>query len=242
MPDLEPLLANASGLTPVIVGLVALAGLVVGIAPSSLPLLSVATGLAAGQGAAGPLGSKTRGMWLAAGFALGMATVEALLGALFGLVGFAVLRVLARVLWLAYAVLGGVLLVTGLALLRVLHVRIPVPGAATRPAQTFGASYLLGIPFGLSTCPACMPLLLPVVAAAAATGDPIMGAVLLFAFGLGRGVPIVIAGTATGILAYLLRARRLVRGVELASGALILAAALYYFYRAGVYLGWLPPL
>ena len=51
-------------------------------------------------------------------------------------------------------------------------------------------------------CPACTLLLLPVVAAAAATADPVMGAVLMFLFGLARGIPIV--------------------------GALMLAAALYF--------------
>jgi cytochrome c-type biogenesis protein len=47
--DLEPLLQNVSALTPLTIALVALAGLVVGIAPSSFPLMSVAAGLAAGQ-------------------------------------------------------------------------------------------------------------------------------------------------------------------------------------------------
>lgn len=242
MPDLESLLGGNSGLTPAIVAVVALAGLVVGIAPSSFPLLSVATGLAAGRGAGEPDRSKTRGLWLAAGFALGIATVDAVLGALFGFAGFAVMRVLASVLWVAYAVLAVVLLITGLALLRVIRVRIPVRAATAKPAQTFAASYLLGIPFGLSTCPACTPLVLPVVAAAAATGDPVLGAVLMFTFGLARGVPIVVAGTAAGILAYPGRARRWVRVMETTGGALILMAALYYLYQAGAYLGWVSPL
>jgi cytochrome c-type biogenesis protein len=52
MIDLEPLLQDITGLTPYAVALMALAGLVVGIAPSSFPLISVAAGLAAGQGVA----------------------------------------------------------------------------------------------------------------------------------------------------------------------------------------------
>src|SRR5262249_22113344 len=154
----------------------------------SFPLLSVAAGLAAGQGAAAPGERRIEGLWQSAGFALGIATVDAVLGALFGLVGFAVLRVLASFLALAYALLAAVLALTGLALLRVIHVVIPVLTPSPRPTQSFFGSYLLGLPFGLSTCPACTPLLLPVVAAAATTADPLMGAVLMFTFGLARGI------------------------------------------------------
>src|SRR5262245_54268041 len=151
MTELEPLLQDVTALTPFAVALVALAGLVVGIAPSSFPLLSVAAGLAAGQGAGAPGERRIEGLWLSAGFALGIATVDAVLGALFGLVGFAVLRVLASFLALAYALLAAVLALTGLALLRVIHVVIAVLTPSPRPTQSFFGSYLLGLP----CCKAC---------------------------------------------------------------------------------------
>lgn len=49
MSELEPLLAEISALSRFAVALVALPGLVVGIARSSFPLISIAAGLAAGQ-------------------------------------------------------------------------------------------------------------------------------------------------------------------------------------------------
>jgi cytochrome c-type biogenesis protein len=93
---------------------------------------------------------------------------------LFGLVGFAVLRALAELLPLAYAVLAVALAIASLALLRVIRVTIPVFAPTTNPARSFLGSYLVGMPFGLSTCPACTPLLLPVVGAAASTADLLM--------------------------------------------------------------------
>jgi len=241
MPELEPLLQNVAALTWLTVGLVALAGFVIGIAPSSFPLLAIAAGMAAGKREAPHVEQRLRGFWLSAGFALGIATVDALLGALFGLAGFAVLRVLASVLALVYALLGVALAVTGLALLRLIRIAIPVLAPAPRRARSFLGSYLLGLPFGLSTCPACTPLILPVVAAAAATGDPSLGAVLMFTFGVARGIPIVLAGTAAGTLARWRHTGRFITLAERASGALMLAAAVYFFYRAAVYAGWLPP-
>src|SRR5262249_50394033 len=155
MIDLEPLLQDITALTPFTIALVALAGLVVGIAPSSFPLISVAAGLAAGQGAAKTPGRRVVGFSLSIGFALGIATVDAILGALVGLAGFAVMRVLASYLAIAYALLAAILIVAGLVLLRVIHIVIPTFAPSTRPTNSFVGSYLLGLPFGLSTCPAC---------------------------------------------------------------------------------------
>ena len=231
MTELESLLQEITALTPLAVALVALAGLVVGIAPSSFPLISVAAGLAAGQGATASGERRIEGLWLSAGFALGIATVDAVLGALFGLAGFAVLRVLVSYLALGYALLAVVLAVAGLALLRVIHIVVPVLMPSARPTRSFLASYALGLPFGLSTCPACTPLLLPVVAGAAATADPLMGAVLMATFGLARGIPIVVAGTVAGSLAHLRHTRRFTQWAERIGGALMLAAALYFLYR-----------
>lgn len=241
MTALEPLLQDITALTPLAVALVALAGLVVGIAPSSFPLISIAAGLAAGRGTAEPSTQRTEGLWLSAGFALGIATVDAVLGALFGLAGFAVLRVLASYLALTYALLALLLTAAGLALLRIIHIVVPVLTPSPKPTRSFAGSYLLGLPFGLSTCPACTPLLLPVVAAAASTADPVMGAVLMFTFGLARGIPIVVAGTAAGAFAHLRQTRRFILWVERAGGVLMLLAALYFFYQAAVYAGWLSP-
>ncbi len=241
MTDLEPLLQNITSLTPftvALVALVALAGLVVGVAPSSFPLISVAAGLSAGQNAARTDG-RWAGIWRPVGFALGIASVDMMLGALFGLLGFAVLRVLVQYLAVAYALLAVMLIVTGLALLGVIHIVVPLFNPSARPAKSFVGSFLLGLPFGLSTCPACTPLLLPVVAAAAGSADPLMGAVLMATFGIARGVPIVIAGSLAGAATQCSRTRHLTRLVERGGAVLMFAAAAYFTYQSFYYAGWL---
>lgn len=237
MIELRQLLETITTLTPYAIGLVALAGLIVGIAPSSLPLLSIAAGLGTGQGVTNKNLRHIRGLWLSAGFALGIATVDAILGALFGLLGFAVLRVLVSFLGLAYALLAIILTIIGLALLRVIHIVIPIFSPSAKSTETFFGSYLLGLPFALSACPACTPLMLPVVGAAALTANPVMGATLMFTFGLARGVPIVLAGTIAGSLAHLRQTSTFTRSVERFGGVLMLAAAVYFFYQAAIYVG-----
>lgn len=237
MDELQASLHSVTALTPVAIGLVVLSGLAVGIAPSSFALLSVAAGMAAGRSKADD--SRTAGLWLPAGFALGIATTDAAIGALFGLVGFAVMRALASFMAVAYALLAALLIVTGLALLRLIHLAIPMFAPSIKPARTMLGSYVLGISFGLSTCPACTPLILPIVLAAASTADPVMGTVLMFTFGVARGVPIVVTGTVAAKISHMRQTSTFVRWVERIGGGLMLAAAVYFLYRAAWYAGWL---
>lgn len=234
----EPLMWQITALTPYAVALVALAGLIVGVAPSSFPLISVAVGLATGHGVASSSARRIEGLWLSAGFVLGIVTVDTLLGATFGLAGFAVLRVLTSYLAVSYLVLAGILIVAGLALLRVIHIVIPTLAPSPKPARGFIGSYLLGLPFGLSTCPACTPMLFPVVAAAAASASPLMGAVLMATFGLARGVPIMVAATVAGSVAHLRHTRVFTLWAERIGAALVFAAAVYFLYQAALYAGW----
>ncbi|MEQ8348690.1 MAG: cytochrome c biogenesis protein CcdA [Sneathiellaceae bacterium] len=241
MSELQPMLQEITALTPYTIALVALAGLVVGVAPSSFPLISVAVGLAAGQGAVASGPRRIKGLWLSAGFVLGIVTIDTLLGAAFGFAGFAVLRVLASHLALIYFLLAGFLFFVGLALLRIIHVAIPTLAPSARPTRSFVGSYLLGLPFGLSTCPACTPMLFPVVAATAATGSPLMGAVLMATFGIARGIPIIVAATVAGSVAHFGRSRAFILWAERIGAVLMFAAALYFLVQAVVYAGWLRP-
>lgn len=240
MSTLESILGDISGLTPAGILLMALAGLLVGVAPSSYPLLAAAAGFSASGQAATRRRTRYRGVLLASGFVLGVALVDAVLGALFGLFGFGVMRVLSPYMAHTYFLLSAVLLVLGLAMLRVIRINLRLVYASPRAADSFGAAVLLGIPFGLSTCPACTPLLLPVLMTAAGSGDAAMGAALLFVFGVARGVPILLVGAATGLLTRLGSAMLWVPRIERAAGIILLIATAAFAYQGGVYAGWLP--
>jgi cytochrome c-type biogenesis protein len=152
-----------------------------------------------------------------------------------------VLRFLASYLALTYFLLAAVLIVIGLALLRLVHIVVPTFAPSPKSARGFVGSYLLGLPFGLSTCPACTPLLFPVVVAAAGTASPLMGAVFMATFGLARGVPIVVAATIAGSTAHFRQTRAFTLWAERIGAALVFAAALYFLYQAALYAGWLKP-
>ncbi len=241
MPDLATLFDQISAMSPLAFAGVAFAGLIMGVAPSSLPLYSIVVGYVTSPEDDERLKGLRRGLYLSSGFVLGMATVDAAVGALFGFLGSAVIQALTDFLVLTNLLLALLLVVLGLALLRKIRIVFPALRPVIRRVDSFPAAYALGIPFGLSACPACAPMMLPILGAAAATGEPWLGAVLLFTFGLARGVPLVVAGTATGVITHVQRAARWVPTVERWSGILLLLAALYFVYQSAAYAGLVTP-
>jgi cytochrome c-type biogenesis protein len=191
-------------------------------------------------------GRQSRAGWLPLffplGFVLGIATVDAIAGALFAFVGMLVIEALVGSLALINLAIALLLLAIGLSLLRI--IRIPGLRIGTRPvpAASFGGAVALGILFGLSTCPACTPMVLPVLGSAAATGEPLLGAALLFTFGLARGAPLIAAGAAAGAITHVRKAASWVPRIERIGGMLVLAAAAYFLYQSAVYAGLAPPL
>ncbi len=242
MIELEPLLSEITNLTPTAIGIVLFAGLVVGVAPSSFPLLSVAAGFVGGQEVDLKTGQRFHGLVLSLGFVLGIALVDALIGIFFGYAGFLVMNYLVQYITYAYLLITAMLIFLGLVLLKVIRVRVPVLRPSRRGTHNFFTAFALGIPFGLSTCPACTPLLLPVLMVAAGSGDPLLGGVLLFTFGMARGIPIIVIGSAAGAIKQTERFSSWIPRIERTSGALILLAAPYFAYQAAAYAGWAPPL
>jgi cytochrome c-type biogenesis protein len=212
-----------------------------GVAPSSLPIASVVGGYVAGQSRDRETGKRMLGVWLSAGFVLGLATVDMAIGVLFGFLGFTVIRILAGSLAITNLVLAALLVVLGLAMLRKIHFVIPVLRPTPRPVESFRAAYLLGIPFGLSVCPACTPMVLPILGAAAVSGTPWLGGVLLLVFGLARGLPLLFVGAATEKIKSMPRLTLWIPAIERAAGFVLLIAAIYFLYQSAVYAGLLSP-
>lgn len=209
------------------------AGFLMGLAPSSYALYPVIAGFVAGDEQRTP----RRALTLSTAFVLGTASVDAALGALFGLLGGVVIEAVARYLVLWNLLAAGMLTLFGLALLRVMKVRWPVVRMTWRKAHSVPGAYALGIPFGLTACPACTPMVLPMLGAAAATGTWWFGGLLMFVFGLARGIPLLLVGAGTGMLDRIHGSGRWVRRFELAAGVVLLLGAAY-FLASGLWTAW----
>lgn len=103
----------------------------------------------------------------------------------------------------------------------------------TRVSRTGSlGALLLGLVMGLVGSQCATPVLAAILLVVMAKGTLLQGAVLLFLYGLGRGVPIVLVGTYTGVLRALPAMERWTRWSERVAGVLIIGVGLYFLWTA----------
>lgn len=164
-------------------------------------------------------------------FILGLVLTHVVLGVAAGLGGQWVERSLGRHWGL---VLGPLLIVMGL--LWPGWIKLPLPAPAFRGKRVAGAwgAFALGVPFSVAICPVCTPALIALLGVVAALGSPLLGAILLLAFALGRAVPIGLGAWAMGWLETLKPLARYQKAFDVVGGVLLVLAGLYmlnaYFF------------
>ena len=195
------------------------AGVASFLAPCLVPLLPAYLGLVAGE--AVEARDPARAVPATLLFILGFALVFAGLGAAAGLLGSALTDVQTGV----QRVGGVVVVVMGLALLGV--VRGPLARERRLVTSLSGITgplrpLVVGVAFGAAWSPCVGPLLGAALTVAAASGDAARGAVLLFAYALGIGVPFLLASLGLASSPRLAEGlRRLAPRVERVAGGLL---------------------
>ncbi len=154
-------------------------------------------------------------------FVFGFATVFTLMGA----TASAVSRLFADHMDVLATIAGLVLIVFGLHVAGVLRIGFlnyeKRFHARARPVSPLGA-YAVGLAFAFGWTPCVGPVLAGVLTIAAASDSVAEGALLLFVYALGIGVPFLIAAAfVTPFLGFVQRFRRHLRAVEIAMGALL---------------------
>ncbi len=209
------------------VGLAFLFGLLVGFAPVTLAMAPAVMGVVMSSKPRS-LGGATR---MSAAFVGGMVFIDVLVGVAVALAGAAVYSYFKANMALANALVTVLLLVMALITLGVWRPRFPLWLPRVRRAHGAGRAFTLGLPFGVLACPGCAPLVLPVALGAAATGQPLYGALLLGVFAVGRGVPLVVLGTSSGAVYKARGLSRWVPWIQKAVGVLLVLAAAYFVSR-----------
>jgi len=164
-------------------------------------------------------------------FILGLIATHVLLGLVAGFGGRWVEGLIGRQ-W--GVVLGPLLILLGL--LWPGWIRLPLPSMsfrAKRATDVWGA-FALGIPFSVAVCPFCTPALIVLLGVVTGIGSPLWGAVLLFAFALGRSIPIALGALAIGWLENLKPLASYQRVFDILGGIALIASGLYmlnaYFF------------
>lgn len=211
------------------------AGLLSFVSPCVLPLLpaylSYMTGLSAEQ-LSGQRDAATRVRVLAHSFAfvLGLSVVFALLGASASLLGRVLLQyqeIITRLAGLMVIVFG--LHLTGLVEIPLLYREARADLAASRGRGVLGA-FLMGAAFAAGWTPCVGPFLASLLGLASQSQTVAEGTALLFVYGLGLGVPFVLAGLAVEAALRVSKAiRPRLRMIERTSGVLLILMGLLLF-------------
>ncbi|MEM1419220.1 MAG: cytochrome c biogenesis protein CcdA [Pseudomonadota bacterium] len=215
-----------------------LAGLLSFASPCVLPLVPPYLAFLAGSSLSDLSGSEDgatvdptaqrRAVISAIAFTLGFATVFTVMGASASAIG----QTFADNLdWLSY-VAGAIIIVMGLHFLGVLRINLLYRQAkfeiGRRPAGLIGA-YVIGLAFAFGWTPCVGPVLAAILFTAGGAGDPAQGALLLFTYALGIGVPFIAAAMFVGpFLNLMKRYRSYIGHVEKAMGGLLVAVGLLF--------------
>ncbi|MFW5943448.1 MAG: cytochrome c biogenesis CcdA family protein [Chloroflexota bacterium] len=176
--------------------------------------------------------TRRRSFVLSLGFALGLATTFMLLGVAAALVG----GLLDGVSDLGYYLVAAVCFALGLQMLGALE--ISLPGGLDRLRERIGwrglpGALALGLVSGLVASQCATPVLVAVLTYVMVQQAALAyGASLLFVYALGRGVPIVLAGTFTGALKQLRQVGRWSSLLESGSGLVLLVIGLTFLWLA----------
>ncbi len=214
----EALRAAASSGGLVAVPLALAGGVVAGLNPCCFPLYPAA----AATCCAGRCDEPASSIRNSAAFVAGVATATSVLGIAAALAG----RALSGVGGWAPYVIAAVPIAMGIHLLGWIKIPLPSFSGSIRAGGLVGA-FTTGLLLSLVIAPCGTPVLASVLSFAAYKQSVVYGGALLFAYGIGVGLPLLVLGTAAGGLA-----RRLDRlgwrvWVDRLSGAVLVALGFY---------------
>jgi len=222
---LDPALLQTASLLGYL--LVFLGGVVTSIGPCNMATIPLIVGFVGGSTNL----SRPRSFALSLAFAVGLAITFMLLGVFASLVGG---LIGGASLW--YYLVAAICFVIGLQMLGVLNIQLPMwLGGIREQISLKGVpgALVLGLVSGLVASQCATPVLAAVLTyVMSQEGNLLHGAALLFIYALGRGVPVVLAGTFTGALKRMQALGRWSSAIEKASGAIILAVGLYFLWIA----------
>ena len=166
--------------------------------------------------------------WLSVWFAMGLASATALMGLLVVLAG-GIFGVMPAALKYALALIP---IAMGLHLIGLIKFELPgMPNWKPIRTSTLGA-YLTGLLFSLVILPCATPVLASILSYAARQQRAVSGAALLFTYGAGIGVPLVLIGTIFGLMSRLHLLNQWWSMINRISGTVSIMLGFYLLWRA----------
>jgi len=128
-------------------------------------------------------------------------------------------------------IIAGILIFMGANLLGLLS--FPgLTGTTLKTPKNRGllGAFMLGIPFAFAASPCTTPVTASVLAYAAVKGSAFYGFLLLFLYAVGRSIPLLLAGTFTGVLKSLQGMGRWNDVLQKVSGMVLIVLGLWFLW------------
>jgi cytochrome c-type biogenesis protein len=215
-------LVTHSASIPVLFGVSFLGGLIASVSPCSLAMLPLIIGYVGGCSTSSPLRTCAQMLF----FVLGTAIVFSAIGVVCAVTGKVFISFLGGYFGIF---LAGIILVMGLKLTGFLDFEIPVLIKELPQGKgTVLYPMMLGGVFALAGTPCSTPILAGIMAFAALSAHIEQAVLMLFLFALGQGMILILAGFLTS---HLRKVSQFSEVLLKLSGALLILAAIYIFYK-----------
>ena len=209
------------------IGVSFLGGILASISPCSLAMLPVVIGYIGGYGDR----DNKKIFWQVLSFILGAAIVFSIIGVICALTGRVFISFAGDYFIL---IMASVLFALGLNLIGVLDLNFPtliskIPQNSNN--SKFLYPMLLGAVFAIAGTPCSTPILAGIMSFAAISNSILLSILMLFAFALGQGVILVVAGMFTNIIKHFGDVVSVSEIMIKLSGGLLVFASLYMYYK-----------
>ncbi|MDQ6767127.1 MAG: hypothetical protein M3Z41_04905 [Candidatus Eremiobacteraeota bacterium] len=192
-------------------------GMLSSISPSSVPRMVAIVNYA---------GKEAKTFWggalLSLAFVAGICTVYGAVGALAGSMG-----ALLTMTGFLYYFTAALCLLMGLSMIRLVEFRWQVPGLSVAGHGALGA-YLLGFGFAFLIAPDATPFMIGALAVTTFQGKLLLGSMLMLAFGVGHGVPVLFVGSLAPWYTHLPAVKKWHLAAEMAAGYILVFLALFF--------------
>jgi cytochrome c-type biogenesis protein len=207
--------------------LVFLGGVVTSLGPCNIATIPLIVGYVGGSHNL----TRFRSFALSLAFAVGMALTFMLLGLVAALVG----GLIGTTMRWWYYLVATICFIIGLNILGVLRFNLSMAFGGLRERiglKGIPGALALGLVSGLVASQCATPVLAAILTYVMAKGAIVYGAALLFVYALGRGVPVVLAGTFTGVLKSFQKMGRWSDVIEKVSGVIVIGVGFYFLWIA----------
>jgi cytochrome c-type biogenesis protein len=215
-----------------------IAGVLTSLAPCIYPMIPITAAIVGGTAVGDVPRPRAQTVLLTFTYVLGLALAYASVGLFAGLTG-TLFGAVSTNPWLYFA-MANLLIITALAMLDVIPVRVPAwlltrAATAGQGGSPYGV-FVMGAASGLVAAPCSAPVMAAVLTWVTVTKSGVLGFIYLFVFSLGMCTILVLVGLFSGTVARLPRAGEWMLWIKRIFALIMLGVAEYYLVQMGLLL------